>query len=572
MPDVSGLDKVFDYSVPAALADTALPGCRVSVPLHGRTVKGWIVARGSREEMSRDHAVPGNLADISAVSGAAVVAELVPVTGEVARRWRGPWRAVLASASAPRVRSRPATPRRRPASAGPPSVPSSFARFLDDGGGVVHVPPGASALGLVVEAAARGPVLVVCPTHRMARLGAAWLRRSGLTTAEIPDEWERAEAGVDVVIGARSAVWAPCPDAAAIVVVDEHDDALKEERVPTWDAPSVAVMRAEALGIAWILASPVPSARALALAGDRVHVVAGGWPRIVVEDLNALAAPGSLLGENLLAETRRAGSTVACVLTTTGGARLLVCDACRAVQRCPACAAALALADGGVLHCPRCSATHGTVCTSCGREKLRVLRGGHAHLGREVERSTGRAVTLVSGETEPAGSAGRVLVGTEALLHRVSGVDTVVLADADRDLLAPRVEAPREFLALAARAARAVGADGLLVVQTRVPEHPLLAALAGPDPASGVRAWIKADLETRRRLDLPPFTEVVSVTYGASVPHPDLPRLPAEVWCLRTERGWVLRSGSREAMDVALEGIRAVPGTHPRVVVDPRRY
>lgn len=572
MPDVSGLDRVFDYAIPSALVGAALPGCRVSVPLHGRTVKGWIVAVGSREELALDHVVPENLVEIASVSGRSVEAALLPLTAEVARRWRGPRRAVLASASAPRVRSRPATSRRshRPSESG--RKPSPFETFLEGGGGVAHVAPGASVLALAVEAAAHGPVLVICPTHRMARLGAAWLRRAGLTTAEVPDEWERAEAGVDVVVGARSAVWAPCPGMRAIIVVDEHDDALKEDRVPAWDAASVAVLRAESLSVAWILASPVPSARAMHQAGGRVFIAPGGWPRVVVEDLNGLRAPGSLLGSRLLAELGRVDSTIACVLTTTGGARLLVCDACRSVQRCPGCSAALSHDEGGTLRCPRCADAHGSVCTMCGRGKLRTLRGGHAHLGREVERSTGRAVTLVSGDSDPGETAGRVLVGTEALLHRVSGLDTVVLADADRDLLAPRVEAPREFLALAARAARAVGAGGLLVVQTRVPEHPLLAALGAPDAAAGVLSWLEKDLETRRGLDLPPFSEVVSVTYPASESPPSLPRLPPEVACIGIERGFVLRSSSSAAMDAALEYMRALPGPLPRVVVDPRRY
>ncbi len=572
VPDVSGIDRVFDYLVPPSMSGTIAPGARVSVPLHGRTVKGWVVAVGSREEVSRDHEVPASLSDITRVVGRAMSPEMVPLARAVSRRWRGPWRAVLASASAPRVRVRPVAGR----SGGGSRIGDASVRvrgFLESGGGVAHVPPGASSLQLVVAAASRGPVLAVCPTHRMARLGAAWLRRAGLTTAEVPEEWERAEVGVDVVIGARSAVWAPCPGMATLVVVDEHDDALKEERVPAWDASSVAVMRAEAVGAAWVLASPVPSARAMHLAGDRTLIVSeGGWPRIVVEDLGASSTPASLLGSTMLAELTRPGSSVACVLTTTGGARLILCDACRGVQRCPACGGPLSSGEEGRLVCRRCRVDHGSVCVLCGRGKLRVLRGGHAHLGREVERSTGRSVTLVSGDSDAGDVAGHVLVGTEALLHRVSGLDTVVLADADRDLLAPRVEAPREFLALVAKGARAVGPEGLLVVQTRIPDHPVLLALSAPDPSAALLSWLEADLATRRSLGLPPFSEVVSVTYGAGQEPPALPDLPPGVVVAATDRGWLLRSDSPDALDGAVAALRATAGPHARVVVDPRRY
>lgn len=572
VPDVSGIDKVFDYRVPASMAGAVVPGVRVTVPLHGRTVKGWVVAAGSREELARDHEVPDSLSEITRVAGRAMSRDMVPLTRAVARRWRGPWRAVLTSASAPRVRPRTVTGRTSHG-ARSEEAPADMVRFLDDGGGVALVPPGASSLHLVVAAARRGAVLVVCPTHRMARLGAAWLRRAGLTTAEVPDEWERAEAGVDVVIGARSSVWAPCPGLGTVIVVDEHDDALKEERIPAWDAAAVAVMRAEAAGVAWVLASPVPSARAMRLAGDRsLFVSGGGWPRVIIEDLGSSGAPASLLGSSLLAEVTRPGSTVACVLTTVGGARLMVCDVCRAVQRCPVCAGSLSSADDGRLTCMRCRTAHGTVCVRCGREKLRTLRGGHAHLGRELERSTGRAVTLVSGDSDAGDVAGRVLVGTEAVLHRVSGLDTVVLADADRDLLAPRVEAPREFLALAARAARAVGQEGVLVVQTRIPDHPVLRALDAPDPSAALLSWLEGDIATRRALGLPPFSEVVSVTYAAGTDPPALPVLPEGVVAAPIDRGWILRSASPEALDGVIAAVRAATGPPARVLVDPRRY
>ena len=53
-------------------------------------------------------------------------------------------------------------------------------------------------------------------------------------------EWARARTGTDVVIGARAAVWGPCPGIASIVVLDAHDEGLVQEQAPTWDAPSVA--------------------------------------------------------------------------------------------------------------------------------------------------------------------------------------------------------------------------------------------------------------------------------------------------------------------------------------------
>lgn len=573
VPDVSGIDRVFDYEVPGALVEGVTPGVRVVVPLHGRSVRGWVVASGTRTEMDRDHRVPDVLAPVSKVSGPGVVPELVSLTREVATRWQGPWRAVLTSASAPRLRPRRAVQSRGSRASGA-GTPTRLDQLLDRGGGVIVVPPCASALHVVVSAASRGPVIVVCPTHRMARLGAAWLRRHGFTTAEIPEEWERAEAGVDVVIGARSAVWAPCLNLSALVVIDEHDDALKEERVPAWDAAEVARMRAQLQHAPLLLTSAIPSAQAIVWAGDRVLAAESdeSWPQIFVEDLSSGSVPSSLLGSMLLSEISNPDRSVACILNTVGGARLLICEGCRVVQRCRACESALAMDEEDFLHCDRCGTRIGSVCVSCGNENLSALRGGHALLGREIQRSSGRVVSLVSSGTEDIGETANVLVGTDAILNRASGLDVVVLCDADRDLLAPRVAAPREFLAVVVRAARAVGATGKIVIQSRYPGHPVLQALASPRPGAAVAVWLESDIAQRRLMGFPPFTEIASVTYPKGIDAPAVHSLPDGVEVMFTDRGFVLRSPSRSALQTAVQAVRDMPGPRPRIVVDPRRY
>ena len=96
--------------------------------------------------------------------------------------------------------------------------------------------------------------------HRLRRDGVT--RRAGLG------------AGRATVAGARAAAWAPVPDLAAIVVVDEHDEGHKEERAPAWHARDVAIERARRAGVPCVLLSPCPSLEALALgrSGDAVHV------------------------------------------------------------------------------------------------------------------------------------------------------------------------------------------------------------------------------------------------------------------------------------------------------------
>ncbi len=131
-------------------------------------------------------------------------------------------------------------------------------------------PPSADPVPVVLAAAAVGPTLVVTPSVDQARLLGARLRRSGLSVAVVPRDWAAAAGGVDVVVGARAAAWAPMPVVGAVVVLDEHDEALQEERAPTWHARDVAVERARRAGAPCLLVSPVPTLSALDWAGDRV--------------------------------------------------------------------------------------------------------------------------------------------------------------------------------------------------------------------------------------------------------------------------------------------------------------
>ena len=149
--------------------------------------------------------------------------------------------------------------------------------------------PACSPRSLLLTAASKGSVLVVIPTLNRARIMAASLRESGLSVAVMPGDWAVAAGGVDVVIGARSAVWSSAPMLKSIVVIDEHDDALQEERSPSWHARDVAIERANKLGIACILVSPVPSLRALHGVAGLVASLdpateASHWPQIQVVD------------------------------------------------------------------------------------------------------------------------------------------------------------------------------------------------------------------------------------------------------------------------------------------------
>ena len=588
VPDVSGIDKEFDYLVPDRLRDKVDIGVRVRVDLHGRRVGGWIVALGDNMDPAIDSA---RMREIASVSGAGVESGVVDLTSWVAEHWHGSRRAVLASASAPTMRDVAQGSLRRHRSARVDHPVADVTRLLiQSGGGCVRVPPLDSALFAVVAAAEIGPTIVICPTARMASLAGGWLRRQQFSVAVMPEEWSRARAGVDIVIGARSAVFAPCPDLAAIVVIDEHDEALKEERNPTWDALAVAQERGRRAGIPVVSTSPVPTARThhvLGLPGRELSE-SKGWPRISVVDISHMSPAGSLLSSELLDACRDQSSTTICVLNTIGVARVVTCRQCRATQRCPQCRSLLRHAgtsdDVGsdLLWCATCNEGRGSICVDCGRPSFLLSRLGTAGLASQIERATKVTPVEVTAGTPVDQIRGGVFVGTEAVLNRVSSADAVVFADLDRDLEAPRVTAPREVLALLVRAARIVGSRGRVIVHTRDPDHPLWKAITATIPDAALAQWCESDLDTRRRLGMPPFSSCARITVDASegadgsVSCGQVAAQPVDISRESVDQGgrssFVVRAQSRADLMKVIDCWSQTTTTRPRVYVDPIRY
>ncbi|MSZ97069.1 MAG: hypothetical protein F2579_06440 [Actinobacteria bacterium] len=508
------------------------------------------------------------------VSGLGVVPDVVALTAWVARTWWGPWRAVLSSASAPRVRQRIVHSRIGEIKPDASDVVAMATyRLMEHGGGLLTVPPTQSALNVVNALAVRAPVLVVCPTQRMASMGAAALRRKGFSTAVVPDEWDNALGGVDVVIGARSAVFAPCPRLSAIVVIDEHDESLIDERSPTWDATSVARERAQQAGVPVIATSSVPSAESIAGFSDMTDDVEvdSGWPRISIANLDDIPVGHSLLSSEMMQSISHKGSTTICVLNTKGKARLIVCKSCKAVQRCKGCEALLTQDSLGQLLCERCSEHRGGVCVECGRSAFTVPRGGVSMLRSQLQVSSANPIIEITADSEDKWTKGNVFIGTEAVLYRVAFADCIVFADIDRDLGAPRLSAPREVLSLVARACRTVGATGHVVIQTRQPDHPLMKALGSANVSESLRQWSETDLDQRRALMLPPFGHIARLVIAEPHSIDEVP-LPAGVSTAQDSESVLIRAGDKDMFEEALLAIRTTLGAAVRMYVHPRRF
>ena len=567
VPDLTGLDKQFDYLIPPELSAQVRIGTLVRVELHGRRIGGWVSAIS---DAPSDGRTIDSLKSLVKVTGHGPAPDLFDLAAWASVRWAARRiRPFLVTASPGRAVVTLPLDRRTGQAPGPASPATRD--LLAVGGGVLRLPPRSDVMPTILAGVACGPTLVVAPEHDTVALLAIRLRRAGLSVAVVPDEWASACGGVDVVIGTRSAAWAPCPDLAAAVVIDEHDESLQEERTPTWHARDVVVERSRRAGAPYVLVSPAPTLTAVVeYAGDRgvVHPPAtrerSGWPRIVVVDrTDEDPWKRSLVTSPLIERLRDPDLSVVCVSNITGRARVLACRSCRTLIRCERCDAAVGLDDEGRLSCRRCEARRPPVCQACGASRFANLRPGVTRLREELEAAAARPVVSVTGsDSDPPARAG-IHVGTEAVLHRVRSADVVAFLEFDSEMLAPRFRASEQALALIVRAGRIAPE---VLVQTFSPDHEVLTAAANGDPAR----ILDGERTRRELLGLPPFGALAVVSgAGAGEVVAQLPP-SVQVGGDGIER-FLVRAADWATLGTALDAAERPTGSRIRVEVDPAR-
>jgi primosomal protein N' (replication factor Y) len=496
-PDVRAIHRAFLYALPGSLTGATV-GKIVRVPLHGRRVRGWILDDDVAEPEASE------LREVIELVSAGPPAPVVELCRWAAWRWAGPITTFLRAASAPN-RIRAGSPVEREVAVYPGEQLA---------GAELHVVGPRD--DVVPSLAPEGSTIVIDPRPvRAARL-AATLRDEGREVvtpgAEHVDavrtrEWDRARAGACVVVGGRSAVWAPVPDLAAVVVFDEGDEALEEERAPTWNARDVAVERAQRAGAALRVITPAPTVDALVAVGEPKQK-SGRWPPVEVVDQRD-EEPGHGLLSAALADALRhtvAQQRAVCVLNRRGRARLLACRTCRELARCEACGSTVEQRDHGFV-CASCTTARPVVCLHCHGSTFRAVRPGIARVRDELAALLPRTeVAAVDAATASSPGApvpdAPVLIGTEAVLHRVQApVGLVAYLELDQELLAPRARASEQALWLLVRGARLLGERGRLLLQTRLPDHEVVRAVRHGDP------MVVADADRPRRaaLGFPPF-------------------------------------------------------------------
>ncbi len=356
---------------------------------------------------------------------------------------------------------------------------------------------------------------------------------SGMSDAERLAAWRAARLGsARVVLGTRSAVFAPLPDLGLIVVDEEHDSSFKQQDGGCrYSARDLAVVRAQQNRLPIVLGSATPAFETLHNL-DRGRYRALGLPRradqseaprLALVDLRAHAAHHGLSTPVIDAIRRHlaARGQVLVFINRRGYAPTLLCTACGWIAPCRACDARLTVhRSGGQLRCHHCGAAEALPahCLRCGfavkpvgqgtervEETLRELFPLEPLIRLDRD-SAPRARELESIVHSVLSGAARIVVGTQMITkgHHFPGVSLVVVLNADQGLFSTDFRAAERLAQTIVQVAGRAGRErtrGEVLIQTEYPEHPLLQRLL----AGGYEGFAGAALAERAAARWPPF-------------------------------------------------------------------
>lgn len=466
MLGLAHLDRAFDYLIDSDADEKAVPGARVRVRFGGRRVDGFLLERVE----TSDH--PGKLGWIERVVSPEPVLspQLAALARAVAERYAGTMSDVVRLAIPPRHAR---TESRDSGEASPPpEAPDlrawdkyphaeSYLAAVSAGGSpraVWQAAPGEdwaqrlAEMATATAASGRGVIVVVPDQRDLDRLQAACVPllgdrcvtlAAGLGPSARYRRWLDVRRGrSNVVLGTRSAIFAPVTDLGLVIVFDDGDDSLDEPRAPYPHPREVGVLRSHQERCAFMIGGFARTAEAQALVesgwahdllADRT-VVRAHSPRIygLSDEDNRVArdplARASRIPAVAFDAARRAIAAEAPVLFSVprrGYIPSVACDRCRAHARCRACHGPLSMDADGTLGCRWCGRIHRTFrCTECGGTSARALTTGAGRTAEELGRAFAGVPIVTSGgatvvdEIEPGA---RVVVSTPGAEPHVEG-------------------------------------------------------------------------------------------------------------------------------------------------------
>ncbi len=375
------------------------------------------------------------------------------------------------------------------------------------------------------------------------------LVHSRLSPGERYDEWRRIERGdARVVIGARSAIFAPVANLGLVVVDEEHENSYKQDESPRYHAREVARERARIAGRLCVLGSATPSVETFyrASVGEyqyvelRERIDGRPMPLVQVVDMREeLACGNRSVFSRALARAVRSrlalGEQTILFLNRRGHSTFVLCRECGHTLRCPGCDVALTYhADDVSLRCHYCDHEEPVpdTCPKCESHYIRYFGAGTEKIEKEARRAfpQARVVRMDLDTTRRKGACEAIvgkfakgeydiLVGTQMVAkgHDFSKVTLVGVVSADTCLNLPDFKAGERTFQLLAQVAGRAGrraAPGQVIVQTYAPDHYAVQRAKAHDYTGFYREEIRA----RQEAFYPPFAHLVLVVVSGEDP------------------------------------------------------
>lgn len=370
---------------------------------------------------------------------------------------------------------------------------------------------------------------------------------SALSMGERLDEWRRIKRGeAKIIVGARSAIFAPCEAPGLIIVDEEHDSSYKSETSPRYHAKNVALMRGRLSGCKIVLASATPAVETYALAKSGAYELielTGRYnnnplPEVELVDMRKELEEGNksvfsrrLIGE--IGENLKRGEQSILLLNRRGYSTFVSCRECGHVFTCPDCSVSLTYhLSGNALVCHMCGHTEPvpSVCPECGSVKVKDFGKGTQKAEAQINDIFPDAGVIRMDVDTTAGKRGHeklvdsfrrngadILLGTQMVAKGLDfeNVTLVGVLSADSSLNMNDFRAAERTFNLITQVCGRAGRGerrGRAVVQTYSPENSTLRLAAKQD----YKAFYAEEIEYRRIFGYPPFCKIVNIIFSSS--------------------------------------------------------
>ena len=506
------LDQSYDYLIPDNLSAVISTGVRVQVPFHGREVEGLVLTR----ESTSDSPVLKSISKAISLHSVATL-ESIELISAVAARWAAHPFDVIRSAIPPRVAS---VDKENWVEAALPQLKTKPTRTY------IHIPPAVNRFNFLLSTidrySGKGSTLVIVPDNRsvqrlVALIPEAVVLDSALDRSERYRNFLLCRYGRgQIVVGTRSAIFAPITDLESIIVMDEGSEQHYEVRSPGWNVRDVAILRAMKSELNLTFVGYSPSSEVARLIENKWIDFSSSKSRI---DVSAYPqSHGELIPSRLMGEIRKAMNSgpVLFLAPRKGYSQSVVCSKCKNSALCECGGKLLKRGSETSLECTICGKAHSEWrCAWCKGSTPYLLGRGSERFAYEIGAAF-PGVKVVQSSSELMidsfdDERGLVIATPGAIPITKNGYALVIILEADRFFMQADIRAHERTRELFFSTSALASQKGKVAFVMSA-DSPIIGAVSAWKPS----LISQRELRERLEVNLPPFTRAVTMDIAAT--------------------------------------------------------